>query len=934
MRTHLCRALLATLVALATLALVGGPARAADPVFVDEVSRYFEYETGFGSLPECGPRNINGRGPSSLGNRARWEVSSTLADGATVQVGDEWTVRGDVSGLTANDGNNGPDPLFLRLPLQGPVAAISPAQGVWEPGPGEVVSGGDGFVGEVAQYGDFGFEFDANSNPGAFELGDGVGAQITLTVRATAPGVITLGHMDVDGYDGTPIAGNFACDFQVGFSWTVEAPDVPPTSGPDNATTDASYSLLGPGGTVDDENGGAHAIDIDVLSNDDDPNVPGGPGDLDEVRVADWSQSTKGGTVSCGTPDEQNAPAFGDLSDGPCRYTPPQDEVGNDKFSYLLRSVSGLTRLVTVNVFLRANPAPVAPPAGFATTDEAVDVKFDLADVAGDVAGDTDFECVPDFAVILTPDVGDATLDADCILTFTAADTNTQKSGELTYRVCDVHPLLTEFGAQAVAVAGYDQGIPDDRSATTSSRCRDASATITVYPVTDTLIIPVVGHTDVDIVDTSYPGEYGTFGLDIPVFDNDTDPNGPDPADLSSGVVIPPGTNGIQSLTPADAGTATRSTDGRSVLFTPAPGYEGPVTFDYVACEDPEQQNPPYPHEDDPDTFQLEGLPVCGVGSVALQVVGNEAPITEPDAVLTSTIAEVVGLDVGVNHNDPDGDPLLCTPGSLSATPEDLVESASITADCLVDLTPVLGAEGVAEVAYEVCDEHGLAGATYPTSPYGTDGTDVGGTVSRCSQGVLAATIVAPAQDDPGLFELDPAPTCAADAATTAPGTAVEVPVLTNDTDVDFEGQPSPLTVVNAGIPDLEGVTDNDGAVAPTADAARVRYTPPAGFTGTDTFFYSTQDAVGKGCSAEVTVTVSAAPATAAPPETTGAPGAADPGGAGGALPRTGNESGVLLRLAIALVVLGAGFLSVGGTLRPRRRRYRLTPAQTSWWSG
>src|SRR5688500_16020187 len=99
------------------LALVGGgltmsmaaPASAGpEPDFQAEVVRFFEYETGFGDLPECGPRNINGRGNSATPNSATWRVLSTLAPGSVVEVGDEWTVRGQVVGVTAFNGNNGP----------------------------------------------------------------------------------------------------------------------------------------------------------------------------------------------------------------------------------------------------------------------------------------------------------------------------------------------------------------------------------------------------------------------------------------------------------------------------------------------------------------------------------------------------------------------------------------------------------------------------------------------------------------------------------------------------------------------------------------------------------------------------------------------------------------------------------------------------------
>jgi len=122
---------------------------------------------------------------------------------------------------------------------------------------------------------------------------------------------------------------------------------------------------------------------------------------------------------------------------------------------------------------------------------------------------------------------------------------------------------------------------------------------------------------------------------------------------------------------------------------------------------------------------------------------------------------------------------------------------------------------------------------------------------------------------------------------------------------------PGLLQVVNAGVLDTEGASANQGAVDPTADAAAVRYTPPAGFSGTDTFFYSAQDSVGKGCSAEVTVTVAAAPVPAALP-TGGGASAADTATGRGTLPRTGSDSVAVLPLAL----LGAGFVGAGAVRR------------------
>jgi hypothetical protein len=348
-------------------------------------------------------------------------------------------------------------------------------------------------------------------------------------------------------------------------------------------------------------------------------------------------------------------------------------------------------------------------------------------------------------------------------------------------------------------------------------------------------------------------------------------------------------------------------------------------------------------------------------------VVGNDAPVAEPDEVLSASDTPVADLDVGANDYDVQGETLECTPGPLSSAPPGLVESAAIDSQCLVDLTPVVGAGGVATLEYQVCDVHPLSQPKGPATPtYGTDGRQPGDLANRCTAGVLTATIVAPPVDPPDPDDADPAPQCAPDEAATLAGQGVDIDVLANDSDLDLGGDPSPLVVAAAGIEGEQGVSEKGGVAEATDDQATVRYTPPAGFTGTDTVLYSAQDTVGKGCSATVRVTVTAPPGPTTPDPTTpdpttpdpttpdpttpdpttpgpGTPGTPGPGGAGGGggtgggqgagasggagagspseRPRTGTSStGRLVQLGLGVLVGGAGLVLAG---RTRRRATR-----------
>ena len=88
------------------------------------------------------------------------------------------------------------------------------------------------------------------------------------------------------------------------------------------------------------------------------------------------------------------------------------------------------------------------------------------------------------------------------------------------------------------------------------------------------------------------------------------------------------------------------------------------------------------------------------------------------------------------------------------------------------------------------------------------------------------------------------APVADDDSATTLEGTAVDVPVLVGDTDPDGDD----LTVASATDP-------AHGTTSVRADGT-VRYTPDAGFSGSDSFDYTVEDGNGGSDTASVTVTV------------------------------------------------------------------------------
>lgn len=804
----------------------------------------YGWDDGRPSIPSCGSSNLDGRSKGV----AQWEVTSSLGIQSTIYPGYEWTVTANVWGSPRKGspglGNNGPDPLILQLAPNGPATPGKPTTG-------EIVDHGNtkyygnGWIGPVGQSGQWGYRFDANSSPNAVEISDEVDATIQVTMRATAPGTITLPELLVSGHDSE--SGDFQCSMPLSYpdkwSWTVVAPQLP-TSGPDVAITDSTYAAM----TPDDANGGTHGVLIDVLSNDDDPDKPGGPGDPKEVRIRSWqTKSALGGTVSCGTDTQKGSEKFAEMAVGPyCSYWPPTDADAVDSFAYLLRSVSGQERQVWVTVNLRRNAPPVATESTFsAPLNTPATFNLGPKDLDGDPV-----TCISE---VIPTNGGDVFVHADCTADWTPKPAFSG-TADFVFRACDTHATLAS-GPMPKGVArhsDYHQGDPDDLSKTTSRRCADLPAHVEVKEAAQ---FKPVGVVDTDRVDAGYTGDLvGPYSVEIPVLDNDFDPNGPKPSDPNSGVEVK-----ILEAPFMLHGSAEVTTD-RRIRFTPANAYSGTVEFTYLVCEDGSKQVPPL--IDNPNTPQLEGAGLCGPGKVVVDVVGNQRPTATTDEVTTASNHPVVDFAVSANDVEPDGQNLTCVAGPLKVEPQNVVASVTIDEDCTVDVTPVDGVGGVATAYYTVCDDHHLTHPKFPADPYGYDGRHPGDLAPRCHGGELRVTTVAPYVPGPSEWDLDPPPVCVDDVATTKSGQPVVIAVLANDSDLSAKGHDSPVHLTGAGFEKQEGDVDkpenatDQGGTATPGDDGQITYTPRAGFSGTDTFVYSVQDTIGHGCSGEVTVTV------------------------------------------------------------------------------
>ncbi|TQV64834.1 MAG: S8 family serine peptidase [Halothiobacillaceae bacterium] len=219
------------------------------------------------------------------------------------------------------------------------------------------------------------------------------------------------------------------------------------------------------------------------------------------------------------------------------------------------------------------------------------------------------------------------------------------------------------------------------------------------------------------------------------------------------------------------------------------------------------------------EVYPFAGSPNNGMGGsfvadISSGPVGgapiNRAPLANPDgyAVNEDMTLTVAAPGVLANDSDPDGDALTAVLASGPAH-----GSLSLNAGGGFTYTPV-------------------------ANWYGTDSFGYRASDGIVPSGVATVTLT--------VHPVNDAPVAVGDAASTPAGTAVDIAVLANDSDP--EG-----AVLSVG-----GITQPDNGSV-THLGASVRYTPNAGFSGSDSFTYWANDGVLDSAPATVALTVNPA---------------------------------------------------------------------------
>lgn len=504
--------------------------------------------------------------------------------------------------------------------------------------------------------------------------------------------------------------------------------------------------------------------------------------------------------------------------DGTVTYTPNPGYSGLDSFVYQIDDGNGGTTTGNVSITIFAgNQAPIAVDDNF---NVAADVTTNLTVLANDANPDFD----PLTITILTaPSNGTTSVNPDNTIAYTP-NGGYVGNDSFVYLLDDGNGGTDTATVNLVVFVG---NVPPNANVDFATTIENVPVTINVLandsdPNGDTLNVsldtaPSNGSVNINIDKTfTYFPNGGFVGNDTFIYQVDdgnggtatavvsvtvfADNQAPVAGDDTASTLVDTAVNidvlandfdadndllSLSIETAPTNGSVTIEAD-LTITYTPNVGFNGGDSFVYQVDD---------------------GNGGTDTATVTVTVTsGNQAPTAGDDNVLTD-FETAVNINVLVNDNDPDGDPLTVV---LATNPSN--GTAVVELDNTVTYTPNAGFEGGDSFTYTADDGNG-------------------GTVTA----TVNVTVGEAPNNDPDAVNDD---------VTTDFETAIIVNVLANDSDPDADT----LTV-------SLGAGPSDGSVVLNLDGT-ITYTPNAGHEGLDSFTYNVDDGNGGTDLATVNVTV------------------------------------------------------------------------------
>ncbi|HCH1011300.1 TPA: tandem-95 repeat protein [Vibrio parahaemolyticus] len=530
--------------------------------------------------------------------------------------------------------------------------------------------------------------------------------------------------------------------------------------------------------------------------------------------------------------DTNNGPANGTVSvnpDGSVTYTPNDNYVGKDTFTYIVTS-GGVSESTTVEVNVTpVNDAPVAKD-DIATTQEDTAVTIDVLSNDTDVDGDK-----LSIQSATVPEAQSKVEIVDGKLVFTPAE-NFNGDVEITYTVTDGQ-LIDE--AKVTVTVNPVNDAPTIKVDAVESITEDAVSTDTVVATLEVVDTDTPEDQLTVSLENNSNGYFVLVGDEVKLTQAGVDAVNNDELNLKDLTISASVSDGVNpTASDSDSLIVNRVND--------APTVENAIV-DQVLSEDFDAYTIDLNEVFKDSDSSLE-FSVSGNNSIQISIVNGVATI--------NPTADWNGKEtITFTATDPSGESVSQTVNFTVAPVADIVADKATVVEDMPTIIKVLGNdtfEGDDKVV-SLDTNNGPANGTVSVNPDGSvtytpndnyHGTD-SFTYIVTSGGVSESTTV-----NVDVTPVNDAPVAKDDIATTQEDTAVTIDVLPNDTDVDGDK----LSIQSASVPEAQGKVEIvDGKLV---------FTPAENFNGHAEIIYTVTDGE---LTDEAKVTVTVNPVNDAP---------------------------------------------------------------------